>query len=271
MGLEKYLNSNEEINLLRRFAFVGTREQFNKKLNYLERIAEKEKWKFKGTKDSEDLYVLFYYIVHTFDRCFKQEKIVIAPDESYALFNTGLMTPSGDEIYCLFTPSNSYDKADETKCFWYLNKFVKENDRDFLNLGLNKPEMATYYDDYNELYFDPTADIIVNFDHIFDDNYDRLPESFRILDKSTASQVFDGFISHTKKRILRNSRIPVPQFYRDKIMFLIPVKAFDEEPIVLALEKMTNGYRANTILTMNMAYNCARLLTKPESNWLLVN
>ncbi|MDY4795664.1 MAG: DUF3825 domain-containing protein [Dialister sp.] len=42
--------------------------------------------------------------------------------------------------------------------------------------------------------------------------------------------------------------------------------------MALAIEKTsTNQYRANTIFTREMAYEKARLLMKPESNWLIEN
>lgn len=241
---------------------------FDRKLKYLESLAEPETWRLKD-KTSDDFNVLFYYIIHTFDQCFKQNKIVVSDDEQCATFNTGLMSESGEEIYCIFTKSQNYDPNNPSSNFWYLEGFFKSTDRKYMNCNLPHPEMATYFQDYNELYFDPTYEIVVNFDHIYDDNFDRLPSDFQQLDKAVAGQAFTGFLEYTKKRIRRNSRIPVPQYYHDEIMFLIPVNVFGKDPIVLALEKRPQQYRANTILTMNMAYNCARLLTKPESNWLL--
>ena len=163
----------------------------------------------------------------------------------------------------------THDESKEWSNYWYLSKWIVRSDRDFMQLSLAAPKMASYFEDYNELFFDPELEISPNFDHIYDDNFERLPPEMQQMDKSVACQVFNGFLDHTIKRIKRNLRIPVPQFYRGKIMFLIPVKAFGTSPIVLALEKYGNGYRANTILTLNMAYTCARLLMKPESNWLL--
>ncbi len=57
-------------------------------------------------------------------------------------------------------------------------------------------------------------------------------------------------------------------------MFLLPVYIHinDEETITLAIaiEKNENGtYRANTIFDLDTAYKKARLVTKPESNWLI--
>jgi len=268
MDLGKYLNSKDDLNKLKRFAFLGDRSSFDKKLNYLTQLAEPENWFFTN-QSGEQLSVIFYYVVHTFDRCFYQEKIEILPDETMACFNTGLMTQQGEEIFGMFTKSNTHNPTNPSSNYWYLSEFLKESDRKFIRTGLNKPQMATYFTNYNELYFDPTKEISLSFDHIYDDNYDRLPRDFKLLEKNVAIQVFKGFLEHTIKRIKRNNRIPVPQFYREKVMFLIPVQTFQNDLIVIALEKVEGKYIANTILTIEMAYNCARLLNKPESNWLL--
>lgn len=270
MSLEEYLSAYEDTNLLRRFAFTGRKDSFNKKLLYLERIAEHEKWRFRDSSAVDgEMNVLFYYIVHTFDRCFTQGKISVGTDETTAAFNTGLLTDAGEQILGVFTLFDHYNENDPLSNYWYLYGFYRESDRYFLDTGLDIPEMATYFEDYGELYFDPELEISPNYNHILDDNRDRLPPELQQMDKPTAAAVLDGFVSHAIKRIRRNSRIPVPQYYNGRIMFLIPLKAFGDEPIVLAVEKYEGKYRANTILTLNMAYNCARLLTKPESNWLL--
>lgn len=83
-----------------------------------------------------------------------------------------------------------------------------------------------------------------------------------------------GVIEEAKMRIKRNLRLVVPQFYKDEIMYLVPIRIptleGNYETMALAVEKTsTNQYRANTIFTKEMAYEKARLLMKPESNWLI--
>lgn len=269
MSLDKYLNRNCDTNLLKRFAFVGRAEVFDSRLKYLVNMAEAEKWNQIDSITGRNNSTIFYYLVHTFDRCYKQDKILVNEDATYALFNTGLMTGQGNEIYCLFEKSENYDKDIDNSNYWRLTKFIKENEKSFLELNMKKPQMASYFDDFNELYFNPNLDMVVNFDHIYDDNYDRLPLEIQSLDKETASSVFNGFLNYTLKKIKRNNRIPVPQYYNDKIMFLIPVKVFNTKTMVIALEKINGTYIGNTTLTMGMAYNCARLLNRPESDWLV--
>ncbi len=266
----KYLNNKESLNLLKRYSSLGSREMFNKKLLYLTTIADDEKWYYERP-NSESFSVIFYYIIHTFDRVFKQNKIFINEDETMSVFNTGLMNKQGDEILGVFERSNNYDESDPTSNYWHFKTFYAENERKFINLSLERPDIATYFDDYNELYFDPNVEISLNFDHFYDDNYNRLPEELKTLDKSIARIVFEGFLDYTIKKIKRNNRIPVPQFYREKIMFLIPVKVFGTKTVVIAVERVGERYIANTVLTMDMAYNCARLINRPESNWLLIS
>lgn len=271
INLDFYLNSRDELPKIKRFAILGNSKNndFEKKLDFLIRIAEKEDWDQTDIHTGRKNSTIFYYIIHTFDRCFMQKKIYIDDDKTNSFFNTGLMDPQGNEIFGHFTKSTFYNPNDKDSNYWYFKAFIKSNDKDFVKVCKCKPESATYFDDYNELYFDPKLDIEINFDHIYDDNYDRLPDSLKSLDKETARLVFDGFLSFTKKKISRNNRIPVPQFYDNKITFLIPVKVFDKDIVVIAIEKINEVYIANTVLTMGMAYNCARLITKPESNWLL--
>ena len=135
--------------------------------------------------------------------------------------------------------------------------------------------MPAYWKNYEELYYNPDLDIVFNFDHIIDDNWDRIKNELgETFNKPIVKQMLIGAINETKTRIKRNMRLVVPQFYRDKIMFLVPIvfQVTDDNFVTLALavEKMNaNQYRANTIFTLEMAYGKARQLMKPESNWLL--
>ena len=50
-------------------------------------------------------------------------------------------------------------------------------------------------------------------------------------------------------------------------MYLLPIN-LDGTNMALAVEKINQRYRANTIFTIEMAYKNARLLMKPEADWL---
>lgn len=94
------------------------------------------------------------------------------------------------------------------------------------------------------------------------------------INKNVMKTLLVGVIEEAKLKIKRNLRLVVPQFYKNEIMYLVPVQIpkldGNYETMALAVEKTaTNQYRANTIFTKEMAYEKARLLMKPESNWLV--
>ena len=74
------------------------------------------------------------------------------------------------------------------------------------------------------------------------------------------------------KRTTANYKLAVPQYYKEKIQLLLPI-CFDETntpDLALVISKKDKIYFGHTCLTMEMAYNNARLIAKPESNWLVI-
>ena len=135
------------------------------------------------------------------------------------------------------------------------------------------PPLITYTEDYTDFNFNPNLRLVINSDHILDDNWERI-SAVVPLPKNIVKTLVIGAVEEVKKKIMRNTRLAVPQFYKERVMFLLPISLpLDEEKNVtmaLAVEKTENNqYRANTIFTKEMAYEKARLVMKPESNWLI--
>ena len=69
-------------------------------------------------------------------------------------------------------------------------------------------------------------------------------------------------------------RTAIPIYYpgQKQISLLLPLALVDEDNIdaALVLEATDSGaYIAHTILTLEMAYTNARLITRPDSDWLM--
>lgn len=247
------------------FASCGTRDGFFAMIKYLADIAEPEIWSFSDTENS----ILIKYIKGTFKQCYKQNKVLYTDDGCYCCVNTGLLTPNGNDIMMIFEKNNIPDKQP-----WFLKAFRDYTERQYMDLFKDKPEMATYTDNYELFYFNPNYPIIVSSDHILDDNWDRIQSVAPSLSKTVAKALMVGVIEETKRKIKRNLRLVVPQYYKGQIMYLMPVRIpLDDDSFVtmaLAVElTASNKYRANTIFTKEVAYEKARLLMKPESNWLV--
>lgn len=254
----------DEISLFN-YAFCGTETGFNNMLRFLSELAEEEKWSFDETKPYS---ILKKYILGTFSQCYKQGKLLVAADGNHSCFNTGLLTPNGNDIIAIFEKNTKLDAQP-----WVLRKFKDKCSRDFLDVFTDVPALATYTTNFEEFYFYPDYNIIINTDHILDDNWERI-ESVVNMNKVLMKTLLVGVVEEAKLRIKRNLRLVVPQFYKNEIMYLVPIRIptteGNFETMALAVEKTaTNQYRANTIFTKEMAYEKARLLMKPESNWLV--
>ena len=77
-------------------------------------------------------------------------------------------------------------------------------------------------------------------------------------------------MKHSVRLAQRSYRIAVPQFSRGKIQLLVPLFLRDSHKSDLALtfERHGGWYLAATVLYMDWAYNHARLLARPNSEWL---
>lgn len=73
-----------------------------------------------------------------------------------------------------------------------------------------------------------------------------------------------------KKKVSANYKLAIPQYYEGKIQLLLPLCLADDNipDLALVVTKTNNVYRGHTCLTLDMAYNNARLIARPESNWL---
>lgn len=253
-----------ELPPLKRFAYLGL--DYADKLKYLaETLAEKENWYYEAPNmdASRRKYgVLFQYIHHTFARAEYENKIY--QNEAYALMNTGLLTSNGEEIFMFFTKNLIPGRQ-----AWYFKTFLRESSHDIPEaMRGSLPATVDYFAGQPEkMYFNTSLRILTNMDHIIDEHFDRLPERIRTYEKDVLKLLFNSAGEIMRKRIARNNRIVVPQYYNQKIMYLAPLKITDTL-IPLAIEPFEQSYRINTIFTPSMAYCNARLLMRPESNWL---
>ena len=133
------------------------------------------------------------------------------------------------------------------------------------------PEMAFYFDSPSKLVFDTKKELIVNVEHIIEDNKDRFPKPYSSMPDYNLQNYLKGCIESSVNRIRRNYKIAVPQYYRNNIQLLIPLCIANPSKADLAIvvEDYGTMYRASTCLTLDMAINNARLLANPDRNWLI--
>ena len=220
-----------------------------------------EKWSFGGQSDNT---ILKNYIEHTFLKLQDEENIVLRDD--YALFNTGLYTIYYEPIFAYLTKNKIPHRQ-----IWYLDGFYTSYQLGMLGIT-ERPRRANYFSDPSALVFDTNCDIIPQYPHIFGDaeNFLRIPEGIR--ESPNKITLFNGAIDRVKHMIDANYKTAVPQYYRGRIQLLIPICLISENIPDLALVVSKNDagtqYLGHTCLTLDMAYNNARLIARPDSAWL---
>ena len=220
-----------------------------------------EKWSFGGRSDN---IILKNYIEHTFLKLYEEENI--SETDDHALFNTGLYTVYYAPIFAYFTKNKIPDRQE-----WYFDRFYTSYQLSMMGI-IDLPKRANYFDDPAALVFDTNCDIFPQYPHIFNDpeNFLRIPEAVR--ESSNKVMLFDGAVKRAKNMIDANYKTAVPQYYKGRIQLLIPICLVNESVPDLALVVSKNDaadrYLGHTCLTLDMAYNNARLIARPDSAWL---
>lgn len=223
---------------------------WNNYTNQLSKIAAQEIWSNFTYPNNG---ILANYIVKTYNKLQSERNVIFGQD--YALFNTGLFTKYYEPIY-------AYQSGSEIS---FLTGY------ELGGMGITeRPERANYFEKPELLLFDWHYEIDVHYPHILEDkeNQKRMPKT--VLESKNIINILDGAISKMKKKVSSNYKLAIPQYYEGKIQLLLPLcLATDDIPdLALVVTKTDNCYRGHTCLTLDMAYNNARLIAKPESNWL---
>lgn len=239
---------------------------------HLSRITKDEDWHFNRpefrVKYKQSFPILTNYLNYTFLRAQELNLISFSEDGDKACFNTGLQTKDEKDIYALFFRNKEAKKYKAPD--WTLYTFVDSYSTK-LNPYKPLPDLPTYISDHSALVFDTTLDIEINTEHIVDQNGERLPKVLQT-NRRLAMTALQGSIESLKSKVLRNYKVAIPHWYEGKLQLLLPLNLTDDNQADVALvidkDKERNIYRATTILTMDMAYIDARLITRPDREWL---
>ena len=188
-------------------------------------------------------------------------------DDDRRLFNTGLYTRRYETIYGLFEPNSKPDARQH----WFLKGFFKESDPMLVSFEY-LPCRVRFAEDPSELVFDYRLPIRSNIDHILGDeeNLTRIPASLMGEGNSLLlRRAFEGAVVEAARRAAANYTLAVPQFYGGRIQLLLPLCLTGDKPeLALTIQREDGFYAARTCLTLDMAYNNARLICRPETSWI---
>lgn len=292
-------------NNLMQWAWMG---DFRQVVSDLKNMALKERWFYKVQNPAFPFPILSKYLTYTFFRLSKESGKIKTTDQ-YAAFNTGLVNNLYEPIYALFEKNRVQGKHEwyfHEFCISGVGKAGKILASNFNPLPqrahfFNNPAELIY--DSN------APEPQLNWNHIILDNVSRLPiefleenkpAEFLFRDTSVMNTVekaeyfsqlssaiendskkfraiknrFADSLSLALKRVQWNFKTAIPMYYpqNNKMSLLLPLSLLDDEIIDLALvtEKTQSGsYLGHTILPLDWAYSNARLVTRPDSDWLV--
>ncbi len=247
---------------------------YDASIAYLSRLAEPEPWDYSDATEKRHT-ILKIYLEHTFRKLRSEGKLCFTPDNSWVSFHTGLMTPNLEGIFALAeaNKNNQNDEREREYQPYVLKAFVRQSDIQLIARFADRlPESADYFQRPEELIFDPKCRIVPQIDRMATENTERLPGYLRDLSAEELRMRLTAAIDETQKTAQAHYNIAVPQYYEGRIQLLLPIRLDPGSAgpdMALVVHKIgDNAYTARTCLTLRMAYNNARLIARPQSNWL---
>lgn len=288
------------------WAYLG---HYQTTISKLKELALDETWHYKDFQEDYPYPILVNYLHYTFYKL-THEKEKILYGDNFAAFNTGLVDKRYEPIYALFIKSNDYTQewklfdfciAGEGPAGKNLIRYFDEKPKRAHYFD-NVSDML-----YDTRCDKPTMDI----KHIILDNVSRLPKNFIYENKpddfelknpdilsysdrltyysNLASAIekdtktyrnmtnrFKDALELAIKRVEWNFKTAIPMYFptQNKMTLLLPLSLVDDElvDIALVVEKTkSNNYLGHTILPLSWAYSNARLVARPDSDWLVAD
>jgi len=202
----------------------------------------------------------------------------------YILINSRLLNKFGSWIYLSYKIRKSYNRHVDKMLEDYhepqiINNYQSAYSAGYINTTLNNIKPIQFYTNPSDLIFRGDIDSFdlddsQHFQHMLEDRNNRLPDSLRDKTVMELATRFKSSIEYALKMKEMDYNYIVPSYgiARDCVQFLIPFYdefAPDKLPSgVIVTNKIGEKWVLNTILNLSDAYDVARLLAIPATNWI---
>ncbi len=240
-------------------------------------LCEEENWDYIQ-KPTGGNPILRSYLNQTFKRVYDQGKIVEGTSSrggNYSYLNTGLVDVFQNEIFAFFIENPKYTESTAWGIKTPKWRFLEFNtdQSEYFKYFNEIPEIATYFEETEtkKLIFDTTITIRPNWDHLNQRKKRVASEEINNMKEQEFRDAIEDSITMARKRIKRNYKTAIPHYYNNDIQFLVPLcerKNRGKALAAMVIQKTEQIYEVTTILSLDQAYNNARLLAKPDREWL---
>lgn len=239
--------------------------------------------RFRAKHASSAVPKLKNYLNYTFVRLVTLELetpgdyFFLNADQTWICFNTGLHNSFGADLLATFQrykPRPGFPALTGGRPDWVYKGCHTSNDRRYRAIfGARSPKIAWYSRDSRDYVFDTSYDLDKEaFDHLFERAKERagLPN----VSDEVIRNYLRGAIENLVPKIMRNYKIAIPVYYVEekRMQLLLPfVSAADSNDVSCFLverEDANRCYRVKTIFDLDQAYFSARLITRPDKDWL---
>lgn len=238
--------------------------------------------KFRAKHPDSAVPKLKNYLNYTFIRLVTLEQeqpgehFFLNADQSWTCFNTGLQNAYGADLLAIFQkyqPRPGSPVPSTARPDWVYKGCHASNDRQYRFIfGTRTPKIAWYSKDSKDFVFDASYELDKDaFDHLFERAKGRagLPSQ----SDEVIRNYLRGAIENLVPKILRNYKWAIPVYYVEekRMQLLLPfysATAGEISAFLVEREDAHRRYRIKTIFDLDQAYFSARLITRPDKDWL---
>jgi hypothetical protein len=222
------------------------------------------------------------YLLYTFIRLRDLEisdpgkYFVTSADGNWVCFNTGLQDRHAADLYSIFqrympppNPTHAKPAAD-----WVYRGTATAREPVYRShFGTTLPELAWYSTDSRDYIFNTDYAIDADvFDHMFERAKERSGLPAAASDESVRNYL-RGAIENLIPKIKRNYKTAIPMYFIEekRMQLLLPFHSTNGRDISCFLVERDDAnhvYKIKTILDMDQAFFAARLITRPDKEWL---
>ncbi|MEE1742271.1 DUF3825 domain-containing protein [Streptomyces sp. BE147] len=244
-----------------RRADAGTPDMFDR----LAKTAAPENWDGLGPGTAGSLAVLKNYVARVFDQALAQEAVILDADAQSCVFNTGLVSRRNEDIYGLFEANLRPDKQP-----WFLKGWRTAGVHQ-LSTFAELPEPPSYSADPYEYFFD--WDVPLSFSaQIFSREISGLLPGAGQEMPYGLELALNAAVTSARTLAQRNPGTAVPMWHAQKreIQLLLPLYLVTPEvpTAALAVSRGDASYLGAGVLSLQKAYEAARLVARPSAHWL---
>lgn len=221
------------------------------------------------------------YLNYTFKRLLALESespgefFALSTDGEWIAFNTGLQNIHGADLLATFQRYQAREGAPaQPRPDWVFKGCYPPSDRHYRDhFGMGFPKIAWYSKDSRDFVFNTLYHLERDvFDHLFERAKERAGLPYAT--DEVVRNYLRGSLENLIPKIERNYKVAIPVWYveESRMQLLLPFASAsnsnDVSCFLVDRNDQNASYSLKTIFDLDQAYYSARLITRPDKEWL---